>query len=524
MPKPCRTACLLITLFVALAPGRGVLAADSDEISELKRAIEALRAENRALAQRLSVIEDGRPGTAPPVWGQRIDQRVKELETGKTAQEDAVRAIIRDSVSTLGSKINESVSMGGVVDFSVSRNREFSGTRETKLGLGGPDFEFEIQVSDWVLGQVKLESINGRDTPLATADGRTTTIDRLAVDTAFLTLGDAQRFPATLSAGRMVLPFGISTGRPVADVLSTASPLTVEVFELRANALALNLAWPTPPLAPPLPPVVAPPVQPLVLRPLLNALGLRLGYAPVAGRLKPLAATPPLPAFAPFTAGLLVYEGVTAGGLRQHHGASLGYQARGHCGKSYDQLTTSNLCPWALNIDLNYNSAIFNSRFLASEYAPVLNQIGRVPGMAASVKAAVGPFALVGEWNSASRHARFVDDAGRQQDIQPSAWQMSLGWQADWNPWVQEIGAQGSYLAIGYSQSRGLAGWARAADSGAERVGFMPKRRLLLTAGEWVTDGLRVAVEWSRQWDYPSAEGGSGKSWTGITTTLTYVW
>ena len=36
----------------------------------------------------------------------RLEQRVKELEIAKTAQEDAVRSIIRSSISTLGSKIN----------------------------------------------------------------------------------------------------------------------------------------------------------------------------------------------------------------------------------------------------------------------------------------------------------------------------------------------------------------------------------------------------------------------------------
>ena len=162
---------------------------------------------------------------------------------------------------------------------------------------------------------------------------------------------------------------------------------------------------------------------------------------------------------------MLVFEGVTAGGIGRHVGATVGYQTKGHCGKPYDQLSGSGLCPWAVNVDVNYNSSIFNSRFLESEYRDFLDQIGRVPALAASVKAALGPYALVAEWNGATRRARFVDDAGRAVGIQPAAWQVSIGRQFDWNPWVEEIGAQGTFVSVSYSQSRDLAGVTRLLDA-----------------------------------------------------------
>jgi hypothetical protein len=43
------------------------------------------------------------------------------------------------------------------------------------------------------------------------------------------------------------------------------------------------------------------------------------------------------------------------------------------------------------------------------------------------------------------------------------------------------------------------------------RIGFVPQNRLFLTAGEWVMDGLKVAVEYSANWDYPVSSGGTGK-------------
>ena len=102
----------------------------------------------------------------------------------------------------------------------------------------------------------------------------------------------------------------------------------------------------------------------------------------------------------------------------------------------------------------------------------------------------------------------------------PSAWQLSLGYQFDWNPWVEAIGAEGTYLAIGYSESRDLAGVMRAGD----RVGFVPRRRFLVSAGEWVLDSVLFAVEYSHIWDYSKNKGGTGKSANGVFSLLTYEW
>lgn len=50
-----------------------------------------------------------------------------------------------------------------------------------------------------------------------------------------------------------------------------------------------------------------------------------------------------------------------------------------------------------------------------------------------------------------------MDDAGAPVGIRRAAWQLPLGYQFDWNPWVQEIGAQGTFAGIGCSQSCDLA-------------------------------------------------------------------
>ena len=61
-------------------------------------------------------------------------------------------------------------------------------------------------------------------------------------------------------------------------------------------------------------------------------------------------------------------------------------------------------------------------------------------------------------------------------------------------------------------------------DGESKRIGFVPKRRLLLTAGEWVLDSVRLSLEYSHALDYSKREGGTGNSGNGVFTMLTYAW
>ena len=208
----------------------------------------------------------------------------------------------------------------------------------------------------------------------------------------------------------------------------------------------------------------------------------------------------------------------------KHFNVTLGYNAKGSCNRRYDELRDSWLCPWSMGIDVDYNSSIFDSRFLETGYRKFLPQIGLVPGAAVSMKSSLGRFSWVAEWNGALKNVEFSDDIGQPINIRPSAWQMSLGYQLDWHPWVESIGGQGTYFAVGYSESSDLAGVTRVVGTTSDRVGFVAKRRLLLTAGEWLLDGLKLAVEFSRNWDYSTSEGGTGKTADGLFSTLTYTW
>ncbi|MGI9434628.1 MAG: hypothetical protein ACR2Q4_07350 [Geminicoccaceae bacterium] len=551
-----RAAVLLAALSVTLgacSQGGSPEARRADELASTKRQVADLREQAERLERQVEALEaDGfgpkgphrprvrpkppaatsstRPDSIEDQELERLEQRVKELEIARAAQEDATRTIIGDTLSTLGSNINEAVAFSGNIEVLAGWNESFSDGSQGTLALNTAQLEFDIQAGDWTRGHLVIELDDGGDSPVQGADGSEVTIDRINLDTAYVTLGDAQRFPPYIELGQLVLPFGTGTGSAVADTLSTGDPLTLELFETREVAIGFGAGFPTPKPPPNLPPIATPTVKPLLVRPLVEAIGRGLGYQPRPSQPALPAMLTPTPDTPTFNAAVYAYDGDTFDGEDSGFdpsktiSATLGYRTKGNCGKAYDQLKSSMVCPWSLQANFDINSSVFDSLFLESEFRNFLGEIGFVPGAAVSIKGAFGPMALVGEWNGAISDATFTDDLNNAIAIRPSAWQLSLGYQFDWHPWVEEIGAEGTFAALGYSESSDLGGVTRLIDGEASRVGAASKRRVLATVGEWVLASLKLAVEVSHDWDYSASEGGTGNSATGAVGTLTYVW
>jgi DNA-binding transcriptional MerR regulator len=542
-------------------PPRAAAGTDQDVV-DLKRAIEELRETNRELRARITVLEAEKskgeqvPASAPAAAAgaagtdgvahrpaqesktaveQRTDeleQRVKQLEVTKTAQESATRSIIQDALSKAGSKINELVTLGGSIEVITARSNDFAGDRKDSVTLSTADMDFEIKPSEWAVGNLILQYDNGTDLLFPTTNGFDAGVDRVTVDRATVIIGDVQRFPIYVKAGRDAIPFGISTGLHRVDLLTLDNPLTVEAFETRRNEIAIGFALPTPAAAPPPQPQVVPPSQPLVVGPLISSISRSMGYVPYPVRRKPLVPVTFPPEPPPFYGDLVFYDANTVDGVTRHFADSmngrLGYRTSGHCGRSYGDLRHSSFCPWSFDLSVDYISSVYDSNFLEHEYHTFVGRIGKIPGSAASVKASFGPYLAIGEWNGASRSARFVDDSRRQITMRPSAWQVSVARQFDWNPWLETIGSQGDYISLSYSRSHDLAGATHviglATGDVPTRVGFVPEKRLIVTAAEWVLEGVRLGLEYTHNWDYPTAKGGTGRQAEGIALSFMLTW
>src|SRR6266853_1093627 len=481
----------------------------------------AAAAENEDMAVGSPPVALPAPDLSEAATKRPLDQRVKDLEIGWAAQENATQQIIRDTLSKTGPKINNYLALSGVVEGLASRTGQFDGPAKENLALSTAELDFDIKLSDWLTGALVLHFDNGTGAIFPTGNNPVvpTTpgvgVDRFTLDRTHISIGDLMQFPIAARFGVETLHFGTSTGVARLDTLSIGTPLTTEVFENRQTAGGLEFAWPTPPRQPPPAPVVIPRVSPLVVAPAVSQLARWLGYTPLPERpFRPQPVTFPFDP-PPFYGSVMTYKGsdsiIPNRTKIDDYNASLGFRTRGNCGVPYDQLTDSLICPWTFDFHVDYDTSVFESRFLHASYLPFLSQIGRIPGVAASVKASFGPFAFVGEVNAALQQARFLDGLGTARSMTPMAWQASIAYQFDWNPWITEIGAQGDFISLGYSGSKDMAGVTGLVNGLPTRIGFVPQNRVFLTAGEWVMDGLKVAVEYSANWDYPVCSGGTGK-------------
>jgi len=531
------------------------LEASADDVSDLKRALKELQEQNNALALRIATLEATQQrqaaqppqeraaarapespapqGTLPqtrPEGGaaprsakngkqDELEQRVRDLELARTAQQDATRSIIQSSLAKSGPKINEFIALGGNIEVLAQHTKDFAGTKQTNVLLNTAELDFDIKVGEWVTGSMILAFDPGTTVLFPTTQGNASGVDRVTVDRATVTLGDITRFPLYVKAGREVIPFGTSTGLARTSGLSIETPLSIQVFETRSNWFGIGFEFPTPALAQPVPPVVVPPVRPIVVAPFVNKFANWIGYLPAAGRPTPLVPLASLPERAPFYGSVNFFQGNdlinNQFDFTQNFSGSLGVRASGHCGRPYSELKDSIVCPWSLDISADFNTNVFASNFLSSNqqgYGTFMNQIGRVPGFAANLRASFGPFSLISEYNTALRSSTILDGLGNYVTFQPAAWQAALGFQFGWNPWVERIGEQGTFLAVGYSGSQGMAGVTQNFNGVPTRVGFVPQSRLIMTASEWVFESVKLTLEASIDWDYPIAAGGTGST------------
>src|SRR3984893_5914435 len=218
-PRIARAPLALVSLAL-LAPAHAA-AGENEEMADLRRMVRELQTQNRELSRRLGALEGARaaqetrpaaaaerpiptqdtsqsqlarwpagaqeyptpvatavnplptfasPGAAPPLpepretTGLGLDQRVKELEVGWAAQENATRQIIQASLSKIGPNINSNLALSGVIEVLGSRFRDFNGPTRDSVTLSTAELDFDIKMSEWLKGSLVLSFDTGTGT------------------------------------------------------------------------------------------------------------------------------------------------------------------------------------------------------------------------------------------------------------------------------------------------------------------------------------------------------------------------
>jgi len=196
-----------------------------------------------------------------------------------------------------------------------------------------------------------------------------------------------------------------------------------------------------------------------------------------------------------FSGGIYLYNGTTDNRARgkhlEHWGATLGYEMK------TDLLT--------FDIGVDWMDSIFDTDGLTTAFPELQTRPhrGYIPGFSAHGRLGMFGFSLITEYDGATKQVHFTRSR-RDVKVMPEAWQVEIGY-------MTKVFGVRPFAAFNYSATAGM-------------QGAFPQRRLLGTLGTFVTDNIRVALEYANDRDYSRIQGGTDADSNTWTLRLTYEW
>jgi hypothetical protein len=147
------------------------------------------------------------------ITGEDADSFRRTLK--KEMTEEKAEAV-QPAGKSLLQKINERVTLGGLVEVEATASEDYEGANESDISLATVELGLDAEITDWVNGHILL---------LYEEYG-----SPLDVDEGFIMLGNLEQFPLYFAAGKMYVPFGAFETNLISD------PLTLELGENSENA------------------------------------------------------------------------------------------------------------------------------------------------------------------------------------------------------------------------------------------------------------------------------------------------
>ena len=129
-------------------------------------------------------------------------------------------AIADETNQEILEKLKERVTLSGAIEVEASWSEDFEGVSDSDIALATAEIGLEARIVEWATGTLALEWDDEEN--------------EITVDEAFITLGDTEKIPLLIKAGRFYIPFGVFESNAITD------PLTKEAFETREDALMIG--------------------------------------------------------------------------------------------------------------------------------------------------------------------------------------------------------------------------------------------------------------------------------------------
>lgn len=176
--------------------GAGTSPARAEEQNNLETMVQDLIEQNRQLTERLGTVE-------------------KELAA---PQEPGASAGDRHLLAALGDR----VVFSGLLEVEAAAAEDFTKADTSDVTLATVELGLDARLTEWTGGHILFKFEED-------ADG-----DRLLVDEGTITLGNPEKFPWSLAAGKMYVPFGSYASNMISD------PLPLEIGEINESAIRLG--------------------------------------------------------------------------------------------------------------------------------------------------------------------------------------------------------------------------------------------------------------------------------------------
>jgi len=203
MKKRMLTKTLIAAALLTTAGGAAMAGQMSQSPEAIQRQMQELIDQNRLLSQRVGELEGKMTETSS-----RTAEQLKALETREEKTDPA--------------KISDYVTLSGVIEVEMAAGDDFAGDNFSSIDLATAELGLDIKATDWAAGRLLLKYEDADDE------------DHFFIDEAFILLGDTERFPLSLTAGKFYMPFGNFATNMISD------PLTLEIGEINDAGLSLG--------------------------------------------------------------------------------------------------------------------------------------------------------------------------------------------------------------------------------------------------------------------------------------------
>ena len=215
--------------------------APAAEIEILKRMVQEVISQNEELKRRVRDLEAARAKQAPAAKEAGNGSALKAPEEPTKEPVKEAKSVQEPAKAPTGWW--DKIQLGGAIEVETRwlRDKDFKSKSESVFELKTAEFDFEANIVDWAKAKLAAEwktpVVAGSQLPATQPDA-----DKLNLNEAYIQLG-TDSSPLSLKAGRLVVPFGLSTGSTVAakleDKLTLSDPLSLAVFDTKEDNILL---------------------------------------------------------------------------------------------------------------------------------------------------------------------------------------------------------------------------------------------------------------------------------------------